>query len=88
MGKKGLQVLGKDEQHWKEAAMSLTVTGVYKDADAARNAADDLVYSGFDREKVFLDRDAAQVKVMIPDSVEREVKEILDRHSPTEVTSH
>ena len=68
--------------------MTRTVTGVFQEVDAARNAVDDLVFSGFDREKVFLDHDTREVKVMVPDSVEREVKEILDRHGPTEVTAH
>ncbi len=68
--------------------MTKTVTGTFRDLDAARNAVDDLLSSGFDREKVFLEKDTRQVRVMIPPSVEKEVREILDRHVPQDVTSH
>ena len=65
--------------------MTKTVTAVFASADAVRNALDDLVATGIDREKVFADQDNKLVKVMIPDAVESEVKEILNRHGPVEV---
>jgi len=65
--------------------MIKTVTAIYDSAGKARNAEDDLVSSGIDREKVFFDKETNQVKVMIPESAEREVTEILNRHDPTEV---
>ena len=67
------------------AAMVKTLTAVYDSAGKARNAEDDLVSTGIDREKVFLDTETNQVKVMVPDTAEREVTEILKRHDPTEV---
>lgn len=67
--------------------MAKTVTGVYDSAYTAHNAVDDLVSTGFDREKVFADEENKDVKVMIPDAAEREVKEILNRHRLIEVRS-
>ena len=66
--------------------MTKTLTGKYDSPDKARNALDDLINIGFEREKVFLDRDNTLVKVITPNDVEREVREILDRHKPAEVT--
>lgn len=66
--------------------MTKTLTGAYDSLDKARNALDDLINIGLDREKVFLDRDNTLVKVMIPDDIEREVREVLDRHDPSAVT--
>jgi 5,10-methenyltetrahydromethanopterin hydrogenase len=65
--------------------MTVTVTAVYATVDTVRNAFDDLVSTGIDREKVFADEDNKQVKVMIPESAVNEVKEILNRHRPTEL---
>ena len=65
--------------------MPKTLTGKYGSADAAYNAHEDLVHTGFPSEKVFLDRDKAEVKVVTADGNEREAREILDRHQPTEV---
>lgn len=68
--------------------MVQAVTAVYESVDAAENVIDELVADGFDKEKVFLDRDNRQVKVMTPDSGRREVEEILGRHGPREVWSN
>jgi len=65
--------------------MAKTVTGVYDSTDTVHNAVDDLISTGFDREKVFANEENKEVKVMIPDAAEREVKEILNRHRPIEV---
>ncbi|MFO8154277.1 hypothetical protein [Thioalkalivibrio sp.] len=67
--------------------MTQTVTAAYQELDAARNALDELVADGFDREKVFLDEENLQVKVMVPESVQPSAEEILRRHEPTEVWS-
>ncbi len=65
--------------------MTKTITGVFDSADKVANAMDDLVSSGIDREKVFADKEKNQVKVMIPDTIEREIIEFLNRHNPAEV---
>ena len=67
--------------------MAKTVTGVYDSVNTVRNAFDDLISTGFDREKVFADEDNKEVKVMVPDAAEREATEILNRHQPIDVRS-
>lgn len=65
--------------------MTVTVTASYSSIGAARNAADELISDGFDREKVFVDEDTMEVKVMVPGTARREAEEILQRHRPREV---
>ncbi len=65
--------------------MTKILTGKYDTAERAQNAFNDLINAGFDREKVFLDRETSHLKVMTPNDAEREAREILDRHGPLEV---
>ncbi len=65
--------------------MVQAVTAVYSSIGAAENVVDELIADGFDQEKVFLDRDSIQVKVMTPDSGRREVEEVLGRHQPNDM---
>lgn len=65
--------------------MAKILTGRYASADAATAVLDDLINAGFDREKVFVDRDTAHVKVMTPSETEPEAREILNRHRPEEI---
>jgi len=67
--------------------MTQTITAVYPNLDAGRNALDDLVADGFDCEKVFLDEENLQVKVMAPDAVKANAEEILRRHDPKDLWS-
>jgi hypothetical protein len=68
-------------------AMTQTVTAVYLNLDAGRNALEDLIADGFDREKLFLDEESLQVKVMVPDAVKANAEEILRRHDPKDLWS-
>jgi hypothetical protein len=65
--------------------MPKILTGRYGSAAAAVAAAADLINAGFEREKVYLNRDTAHVKVMTPTETEREAREILGRHDPAEM---
>jgi hypothetical protein len=65
--------------------MTQTVTAAYGSIDKANNAFDELVSEGFPREKLYLDKETNQVKVIIPDTVRPEAEEILNRHEPSEV---
>jgi hypothetical protein len=65
--------------------MTKILTGKYDTAERARNAFDDLINAGFDREKVYLDRETAHLKVMTPNDAEREARDILARHGPIQV---
>lgn len=66
-------------------AMPITVTAVYENADQVINAFDDLVSTGIPREKIFADRDHAEVKVATPQTAVPEIEEILRRHRPTDM---
>ena len=66
--------------------MTETINAVFSSVDKAKNAVDDLLSTGIDREKVFLDEDNFQVKVITPNVVEREIVEILQRHQPMQVS--
>jgi hypothetical protein len=66
--------------------MTETINAAFSSVDTAKNAVDDLVSTGIDREKIFLDEESLQVKVMAPNAVEREILEILQRHQPKQVS--
>ncbi len=68
--------------------MTKTLTGRYASANAALNTHEDLIHTGFPSEKVYLDRRRAEVTVMTPDPGAREVREILSRHLPAEITEN
>ena len=66
--------------------MTETITADYDSFGKAQNAADDLIATGIDSEKVFLDDKELLVKVMVPNTIKGEVMEILQRHQPSQVT--
>ncbi len=65
--------------------MFVTVTAKYDSADKVRNAKDDLLATGIPAEKVFVDADAMQIKVMTPEVTKAEILELLNRHEPTQI---
>jgi len=65
--------------------MTQTVTATFDDAMKAVNAYDELVSKGFPREKLFLDRETSEVKVIVPDPSQPEAEEILKRHEPDDL---
>jgi hypothetical protein len=65
--------------------MTKTLTGRYDTPGAARNAHEDLIDTGFPAEKVFLDREHGEVKVIASEFSEREAREILGRHQPKDI---
>ena len=66
--------------------MARVLTARYASGDAAHNAHEDLIDTGYPSEKVRLDREAAEVKVITSVEGEPEAREILGRHEPTEVS--
>lgn len=60
----------------------LTVTANYDKGDTVVNVLDDLLNHGIEREKIFADEAHHMIKVMVPDVIEQEVCEILNRHHP------
>ena len=69
----------------KEDVMTLTVTATYQDLMKATNAYDELISEGFPREKLYFDKEAHQVKVIVPDTSKPEVEKILGRHQPDDL---
>lgn len=67
--------------------MTQTVTAAYGSAGKASNAFDELVSEGYPREKLYLDKDTHEVKVIVPEASRPEVEEILGRHGPDETRS-
>ena len=65
--------------------MTRTLTADFLSRDAARNAMDELLADGIDREKIFLDPESSQLKVMVPEITAREITEILNRHNPASI---
>lgn len=65
--------------------MTQTVTAAYGSIEKAANAFDELVSEGFPREKLYLDKDTNEIKVIVPDTSQPEAEEILNRHGPDQV---
>lgn len=65
--------------------MNKTITATYSDNMALKNVVDELVNKDIPRENFFTDEEISQVKVMMPESAEPEILEILYKHDPTEV---
>jgi len=72
----------------EEREMTKTITGRYDASLKIKNAQEDLIASGIDREKIFPDEEAGQLKVMVPSDIEPEIVEILKRHQPSSVEIH
>lgn len=68
--------------------MNKTITGSYDASLKIKNARDDLIASGIDREKIFPDEEHGMLKVMAPSDIEDEIVEILKRHKPDSVEVH
>ncbi len=66
--------------------MTATVTGIYDSTDQIRNVEDDLLASGIPSEKIFVDEQARQIKVIIPETTKPEIVEILNRHKPVRIS--
>lgn len=61
------------------------MNGDFESVEQMTNARDDLLSTGIDNEKVTVDHEQIQLKVVIPDDIEREVTEILQRHNPKQL---
>ena len=66
--------------------MTEVMTATYDSFGKAQNTADDLLATGIDSEKVLLDDKTPLVKVMVPNSIDSEITEILQRHQPDQVS--
>jgi hypothetical protein len=65
--------------------MFKTVVATYASQTAVTNVVDDLINSGIPREKIYSDDNTLQVKVMVPETGVAGIKELLNKHQPTEL---
>ncbi len=66
--------------------MFKTITATYASKTTVANVVDELINDGIPREKIYGDDATMQVKVMVPETGVAGVKEILNRHEPTEIS--
>ena len=66
--------------------MYVTLTATYDSTDKLRNAEDDLRGTGIPSEKILVDKDAKQIKVIAPEDTKNEYIELLRRHGPATMT--
>ena len=66
--------------------MFKTITATYASKTTVANVVDELVNDGIPREKIFVDDNTMQVKVMVPETGVSGMKEILNRHEPTSIS--
>ena len=65
--------------------MSKVITARYASKDQLKNAVDELVSTAnVPREQMRVDDDKLELQVLMPDSTEVEVEELLKHHSPLE----
>jgi hypothetical protein len=65
--------------------MAKTITATYDSVDALKNVFDDLINIGLPAEEIFTDSEKKEVKVITGMDIEREIREVLDRHDPVQV---
>jgi len=68
-----------------EKTMTETITANFESFSTAQNTVDDLLATGIDSEKVYLDDKTPLVKVMVPNTIKPEIMEILKRHQPSQL---
>ncbi len=59
------------------------ITATYASADTLKNTMDDLVNVGLPAEKLFVNREGLQLKIISGPEIEREILEVVNRHHPT-----
>ena len=61
--------------------MSETVTVNYASSDAMKNAVNDLLGAGIPQEKLYVDEEKLQIKVITPTASKPEIEQLLTRHT-------
>lgn len=65
--------------------MTMTISAEFESADTLRNVKEDLVATGIEQERIYVDKDQRLVKVIVSDASESEITEIFERHQPKRV---
>ncbi len=77
---------GTASRELEEKETARVVTATYSSADTLKNVVDDLVNIGLPAEEIYADREKKQVKVLAGSAIEPEIREVLGRHDPVEVS--
>lgn len=63
----------------------MTITAEYDSMDTILNTKEDLVGTGIEQDRIYIDETENLVKVAISSTTESGILEILNRHNPTNV---
>ncbi len=77
---------GTDSRELKEKETAKVITATYASPETLQNVTDDLINIGLPAEEVFADREKNQVKVLAGSAIEPEIREVLSRHHPVEMS--
>lgn len=64
--------------------MNTTLTGRFDNADHARAARRDMIAAGIPQDKIFIDEDQQQIKVIIPEEQAPQIREVFNGHDISE----
>jgi hypothetical protein len=68
--------------------MAKVITATYSTDTTVPNVVDDLVNIGLPTEKILADEGKKEVKIIAGSSIEAEIKEVLKRHKPDQLSVH
>lgn len=66
--------------------MAEIIAATYDSKGTINNVVDDLISTGIPREKIRVSEDDQRVTVMVPEVSEPEIREILARHQPRDLS--
>ncbi len=69
--------------------MFKTLTATFESAEALKNVKAEIVsadIAGFPQEKIFIDKDKKEIKVITPTAIEAQIREIFQDHDAKNVT--
>lgn len=64
--------------------MNTTLTGRFEQLDQARVAREEMIAAGIPQDKIFIDEDQRQIKVIIPEEQSPQILEIFSSHDITQ----
>ncbi|HMB37895.1 MAG TPA: hypothetical protein VKO85_02370 [Wenzhouxiangellaceae bacterium] len=64
--------------------MNTTLTGRFEQVDQARVARKDMIAAGIPQEKIYIDEERQEIKVIIPEPESRQILEVFKNHNIAE----
>lgn len=64
--------------------MNKTLNGHFDNPEQARNTRKDLIAAGIPQEKIYIDEEKRLIKVIIPESETRQIRDIFETHGIAE----